>query len=330
MPSSPEQRAHDQNFRFLDKKIPKPKKTGKGFEVVHEEEPTPLVSIDDDLDGSDKDDPSPPQIKPKKVFNARQPDKKSNFDQRFKEQKRQGRVVASPKDESVTEVHRDYPEMGENRFLIDMSMEQVAHNGLEDLNLETLIDWMKETGRVSYVESKRLGMKHRFENLKALFDVPLQTREHQKEISEQTVGDAVNTCLKTFYDFHERNKDVLQKLGLDFKDTSASDQLAKFLSLWIGWYGNIYNTGLNHEMTKQKAHERSGVMSNFTDGLSKCLENFDLHIENMADRALDRESAFTLRQEIRKVYKTFGNMIDHIPYETPEVEIKYEAYKKAA
>ena len=45
----------------------------------------------------------------------------------------------------------DYPGNGKNR-LIDMSMEQVAHNGLEDLNLETLIDWMKETD-VSYVES---------------------------------------------------------------------------------------------------------------------------------------------------------------------------------
>ena len=87
-----------------------------------------------------------------KSFNARQPDKKILINDSKNKDKD---VLLHHTKMNRSQKYIDYPGNGKNR-LIDMSMEQVAHNGLEDLNLETLIDWMKETD-VSYVEVKRLG-----------------------------------------------------------------------------------------------------------------------------------------------------------------------------
>ncbi len=329
---SPEASAHSMNQRMRVEKTPRSYADNEPLEVMHEDdEQEPLVP---ELATSETEEHDVDHFSPLEEFlyerdRARQPHDKGRDDRHRPRPER----FEAPVDEVEAQKEKDRytPEgIDSKEFEIPMHMEQVAEEGLEALDLEMLIDWMDRSGRVSFSEKDRPQMMNRFENLKALLDVPLIAREHQDPVEEKTVGEAVRTCLKALYDFHQKNKEALTKIGLDAKDTSASDQLAKFLALWIRWYGQIYNTGLNHEMTKQEAHEGYGAMSNFTDGLAKCLESFDLHIENLADRVLDSRSAFALRQEIRKVYKTFGKMIDHIPYETPETEKQNVEYRKRA
>ncbi len=282
-----------------------------------------------DYSVTDADNPSAPVKKYHEHIGAKQPHDKGR-DERHRPRPERVEAIDMTEEEAEEERIQFFPDIKDHEFRIDMLMEHVADAGLEAVDLEMLIEWMKQGGRVNFIESQREQITNRFENLKALMDIPLRRREYESEIEQKTIGDAVQTCLKTFYEFFERNQSVLATLDLEKEDVSPSEQLARYLALWIGWYGKVYNSRLNWKMTKEELWEQTGLMSNFQDGLNKCLESFSHSIENSLKKLNDGNTEFRIRREINDVYRTFQNMVNRMPEETPEAQALVDEWRKSA